>query len=44
MEKIPIIAETDILLVGGSTGGVEAALSARQHGKRVFCVTPYTCE
>jgi len=40
--NIPVIAETDILIVGGSTGGVEAALAAARAGKRAFCVSSYT--
>ncbi len=36
--RIPVIAETDILVAGFSTGGVEAALAARAARKTVFMI------
>ncbi|MCL2119080.1 MAG: FAD-dependent oxidoreductase [Planctomycetaceae bacterium] len=38
---IPIIAEVDVLVVGGTTGGVAAAVSAAEQGASVFLVAPY---
>ncbi len=38
---IPCVAETDIVVVGGSTGAVAAAVAAREAGARVFLVAPY---
>lgn len=35
---IPVLAETDVLVLGGTTGAVAAAVAARQAGRRVFCV------
>jgi ribulose 1,5-bisphosphate synthetase/thiazole synthase len=39
---VPIMAEVDVLVVGGTTGAVQAALAARRQGARVFCLTPFT--
>ncbi|MFA5204673.1 MAG: FAD-dependent oxidoreductase [Lentisphaeria bacterium] len=39
---IPIMAEVDVLVVGGTAGAVQAALAARRNGARVFCVTPFS--
>ncbi len=39
--EIPIIAEVDVLVVGGTTGGVAAAVSAAEQGASVFLVAPY---
>ncbi len=40
--QIPILAETDLLILGGSTGAVEAAVAARAAGAKVFLATPFT--
>ena len=37
--EIPVLAESDVLVLGGTTGAVAAAVAARQAGRRVFCVT-----
>ena len=34
-------SEVDVLVVGGTTKGVEAAVAARESGKSVYLVTPY---
>lgn len=41
--EIPIIEETDVLVVGGSSGAVSAAISAAKSGSRVFLIAymPY---
>jgi hypothetical protein len=41
--KIPVIAEVDVLVIGGSSGAVAAASEAKQQGASVFLVTalPY---
>lgn len=39
---IPIVGEADVVVVGGSTGAVAAALAARQKGASVWLVAPYT--
>ena len=39
--EIPIIGEVDLLVVGGTTGGVAAAVGAAEQGARVFLVAPY---
>ena len=36
---IPVLIETDVLVLGGTTGAVAAAVAARQAGRRAFCVT-----
>ena len=33
--------EVDVLVVGGTTRGIEAAKAARAEGKSVYLVTPY---
>ncbi|MHA1341916.1 MAG: FAD-dependent oxidoreductase [Promethearchaeota archaeon] len=38
IKKIPIIAETDVLVVGGSQSGVCAAISAARQGVKVYLV------
>ncbi|NLH17216.1 MAG: FAD-dependent oxidoreductase [Phycisphaerae bacterium] len=38
--EIPVIADTDIVIVGGSTAAVSAALEATKHGAKVFLVAP----
>ncbi|MDR1484979.1 MAG: FAD-dependent oxidoreductase [Planctomycetaceae bacterium] len=39
--QIPVIAEVDVLVVGGTTGGVAAAVTAADHGAKTFLVAPY---
>ena len=39
--ELPIIANVDVLVVGGTTGGVTAAVSAAEQGAKVFLVAPY---
>jgi hypothetical protein len=39
--QIPVIAEVDVLVIGGTTGGVAAAVSAAEHGAKTFLVAPY---
>ncbi|HAK95196.1 MAG TPA: hypothetical protein DCM87_09390 [Planctomycetes bacterium] len=38
---LPCAAETDVVIAGGSTGAVAAAVAAREGGARVFLVAPY---
>lgn len=38
--SIPVIEETDIVIVGGSSGAVAAAVAARLAGSNVFVVAP----
>lgn len=40
--KIPVIANVDILILGGSSGAVELALEAKRGGKTLFCATDFT--
>ncbi len=44
--EIPVIDEVDVVIVGGSSGAVSAALSAKEHGAKVSLVTadPYLGE
>ncbi len=37
---IPVLAEVDVVVVGGASGGVEAALAAAKNGATVFLVAP----
>jgi flavin-dependent dehydrogenase len=39
-KEIPVIAEVDVLVVGGSSGAVSAACEAARHGARVFLIAP----
>ena len=39
--ELPVIAEVDVLVVGGTTGGVAAAVSAAEQDASVFLVAPY---
>ncbi len=39
---IPILAETDVVVLGGSTAAVAAALAARRAGRRVLCASRLT--
>ena len=38
--KIPLVKETDVLVVGGSSGAVSAALAAKAAGADVYLVAP----
>ena len=38
----PVLANVDLLIVGGTCAGVQAALAARKRGATVYCATPYT--
>jgi hypothetical protein len=39
----PVLAETDVLVVGGGPGGLAAALSAARQGAKVMLVERYGC-
>lgn len=39
--QIPIAYEVDVVVVGGSTGAVSAAVAAAERGARVFLAAPY---
>lgn len=39
--EIPVAYETDVVVVGGSTGAVAAAVSAAKSGAKVFLAAPY---
>ncbi|MAE94448.1 MAG: pyridine nucleotide-disulfide oxidoreductase [Deltaproteobacteria bacterium] len=41
--QIPVLAETDVLVVGGGPGGLAAALGAARQGARVMLVERYGC-
>ncbi len=41
--KIPVLAETDVLVVGGGPGGLAAALAAAREGVRTTLVERYGC-
>ncbi|MCP5058856.1 MAG: FAD-dependent oxidoreductase [bacterium] len=41
--QTPILAETDVLVVGGGPGGLAAALGAARQGARVMLVERYGC-
>ena len=38
--EIPVVCDADVVVVGGSTGAVEAACEAARHGARVFLLAP----
>jgi glycine/D-amino acid oxidase-like deaminating enzyme len=38
--QVPVAAEADVVVVGGTTGAVAAAIEAAQHGARVFLAAP----
>ena len=40
---IPVLAETDVLVVGGGPGGLAAALGAARQGAKVMLVERYGC-
>jgi hypothetical protein len=40
---IPVLAETDVLVVGGGPGGLSAALGAARQGAKVMLVERYGC-
>ena len=42
MTTLPILEPCDVLVLGGSTGAVQAALSAASRGARVLLVTSFT--
>ncbi|MDR2644061.1 MAG: FAD-dependent oxidoreductase [Planctomycetaceae bacterium] len=39
--RVPVIAEVDVLVIGGTTGGVAAAVAAAKNGAKTFLVAPY---
>jgi len=39
--RIPVADKVDVVIVGGSTGAVSAAVAAAQQGAEVFLVAPY---
>ena len=39
--KVPVAAEVDVVVVGGSTGAVAAAVAAAEQGAKVFLLAPY---
>ncbi|NLE40107.1 MAG: FAD-dependent oxidoreductase [Pirellulaceae bacterium] len=39
--RVPVAANVDVLVIGGSTGAVQAALSAAEAGASVFLVAPH---
>jgi len=41
--KIPVMAETDVLVVGGGPGGLSAALAAAREGVETMLVERYGC-
>ncbi|MCP4003832.1 MAG: FAD-dependent oxidoreductase [bacterium] len=41
--QTPVLAETDVLVVGGGPGGLAAALGAARQGARVMLVERYGC-
>ncbi|WOO43272.1 FAD-dependent oxidoreductase [Rubellicoccus peritrichatus] len=46
LHELPVVADVDILVVGGTTAGVALALSARNAGKKVYLIAsrPYLGE
>lgn len=41
--KIPVLAETDVLVVGSGPGGLAAALAASREGVRTLLVERFGC-
>lgn len=41
--KIPVLAETDVLVIGGGPGGLSAALAAAREGVDTMLVERYGC-
>ncbi len=39
--QIPVAYQVDVLVVGGGTGAVSAAVAAAEHGAKVFLAAPY---
>ena len=37
-QKIPIVKETDVIVIGGGVAGIAAAVAARRHGARVTLI------
>ena len=37
-QKIPIVKETDVIVIGGGVAGVAAAVAARRNGARVTLI------
>ncbi|MEI7809217.1 MAG: FAD-dependent oxidoreductase, partial [Verrucomicrobiota bacterium] len=38
--SLPVVAAVDVIVVGGSSGGVTAAVTAAQKGAKVFLAAP----
>ncbi len=41
--KVPVLAETDVLVCGGGTAGITAACSAARHGAKVILIERWPC-
>ena len=41
--KVPVLAETDVLVVGSGPGGLAAALAAAREGMDTMLVERYVC-
>jgi hypothetical protein len=42
-EEIPVIADLDVLVVGGGPAGITAALAAARHGARTMIIEQFNC-
>src|SRR5579872_3470401 len=40
--EVPVVAETDVLVIGGGAGGVDAAVAASREGARAILVERYS--